>query len=95
MNYEVIFAPNALSTIDDLYEVIFKKWGVDFATDFLDRVWKIMDLLKENPFLFKASESKKEVRLGLVDRHTSFLYEIRGNKIIVLCFWNNSIKPFI
>jgi plasmid stabilization system protein ParE len=95
MNYEIIFSPNALSTLDDLHEIILKKWGQIIADEFLSKVWRIMDLLKENPLIFKASENMPNVRLGLVDRHTSFLYEVSEKNVNILCFWNNNIKPFI
>lgn len=95
MNYEVIFSPNALSTLDDLHEIILKKWGQIIADEFLSKLWRIMDLLKENPLIFKSSENMPNVRLGLVERHTSFLYVVNEKNVNILCFWNNSIKPFI
>jgi plasmid stabilization system protein ParE len=95
MKYEIIFSQTALSTLDDLKIIIEEKWGQKVANTFLSNTWRVLSLIEENPFLFKKSENRPEIRLGMVDRHTSFLYEVGENKVHILCFWNNKVQPFL
>lgn len=44
--------------------------------------------------LFKKSELGEHIRLGLIARYTSFLYEVTDTRIILHFFWDNRQEPF-
>jgi len=59
----------------------------------LKKAYKTIDLAAKNPYMFKSSSIKENVRIGLVTKQTSFFYEVHENEIIILFFWDNRQEP--
>ncbi|SEL68911.1 hypothetical protein SAMN05421740_108154 [Parapedobacter koreensis] len=69
--------------------------GKPHADKFLQNAEKTIFLVGEQPYIFKKSEfGEQHIRLGLIARQTSFLYEITDDKIILHFFWDNRQEPF-
>ncbi len=93
MTYEVILAPKAVETFDAIYDQIALRFGINVAKQFNRRVIHILHTISLTPFIFKATRQNSNVRNGLIHKNCSFFYEIVGDQIHVLFFWDNRQDP--
>ena len=94
MSLEIHYTPKAKKSLQFLYTFIEDKFGKRRADKFIREAEKTILLLKEQPYLFKKSELGERIRLGLITRYTSFLYEVTDTRIILHFFWDNRQEPF-
>jgi len=93
MGLVVVFSDVAVDMLISIGEFIENKWSLKQTHEFLLKVHKTINLVSEQPYMFKASEFDKDIRIGLVSKQTSFYYKIRENEIIILFFWDNRQEP--
>jgi plasmid stabilization system protein ParE len=93
MSLEIIFTDDASEMLLSIIRLIESKWGAKQAERFLSKTYKTIDLISKQPYLFKASSINETVRICVLTRQTSFFYEVRDNKIIILFFWDNRQDP--
>jgi len=93
MSLAVIFTDDASGMLLSITNLSENKWGAKQAEKFLTKTYKIIDLISTQPYLFKASVIKENVRIGIVSKQTSFFYEVHDDKIIILFFWDNRQDP--
>ncbi|MFI5159693.1 MAG: type II toxin-antitoxin system RelE/ParE family toxin [Sphingobacteriales bacterium] len=93
MILEIIFTDDASEMLLSITNFIASKWGEKQAEKFLTKVYRTVDLISKQPYLFKASVIEENVRIGIVSKQTSFFYEIQDSKIIILFFWDNRQDP--
>jgi plasmid stabilization system protein ParE len=94
MALRVVFTDDAIETLQSTARFIQNKWGVRQAEKFLDRAYRVVFLVSENPYMNKAFRSSDNTRVGLVSKQTSFIYRVQENEIIILFFWDNRQEPF-
>lgn len=94
MSLEIYYTPKAKKSLAFLYDFIADQFGKRHASKFLKNAEDTMHLLKTQPYIFKKSEFGEHIRLGLIARNTSFLYEVSENRIILHFFWDNRQEPF-
>ena len=93
MSLDIIFTDDATEMLLSITNLIESKWGAKQAEKFLSKVYKTIDLISKQPYLFKASAIEENVRIGIVSKQTSFFYEIQESEIIILFFWDNRQDP--
>lgn len=76
-----------------VYNFIEENVGKKDADKFLFKVEKVVNLIAQNPYMFKASGTAKNVRVGLINRRHSVLYRVYENSIHILFFWDNRQEP--
>lgn len=95
MKYDVYWTSTAESTLDSILDMIQSKWGEASAKKFIKAVKKNIDLISENPHLFKAS-FPKNVGKCVISKQTSVFYEVSlNNNVYLLYFWDNRQDPII
>jgi plasmid stabilization system protein ParE len=93
MALKIVFSADALEILLLIINHIKNNWGSRQSEKFLKKVYKILDLISENPYMFKASSFEENVRKGSISKQTSFFYEIHENEIFILFFWDNRQEP--
>jgi plasmid stabilization system protein ParE len=58
MKYEVIWAKEADTTLGEIILYLEKEWYQKQILDFLDRIEKLIELIKEYPYLFLFRKPK-------------------------------------
>jgi plasmid stabilization system protein ParE len=66
--------------------------GGSSAEKFVERTYKVLDTISQQPYIFKAYQ-EKDVRKGLITKHTSVVYRVVNDRIEVLFFWDNRQEP--
>lgn len=94
MSLEIHYTPKAKKSLQFLYAFIAERFGKRRADTFIKDANDTILLLTDQPYLFKKSELGEHIRLGLIARYTSFLYEVTDTRIILHFFWDNRQEPF-
>lgn len=95
MAYEVILALKAVETFDAVYDQIASRFGKNVARQFNRRVIHILDTISNTPFIFKSTRENPNVRKGWIHKNCSLFYEVAGDQIHILFFWDNRQEPLM
>ena len=93
MSLEIVFSDVAVEMLLTIADFIENKWSKKQSDEFLEKVHKTIGLASKQPYMFKASEIREDVRKGLISKQTSFYYKIQEKEIIILFFWDNRQEP--
>lgn len=90
MAYKIIWAPEAITTFDNVINYLSEHWSPKEVVGFIEQVEHTIRLLERNPFLFRGSE-KQNLHEALVTKHNLLLYQIieSSKRIELISFWDN------
>ncbi|NLU38035.1 MAG: type II toxin-antitoxin system RelE/ParE family toxin [Bacteroidales bacterium] len=86
---KIVWTPVAVETYHSLVQYLALEWGDLFKTKFLNEVEWVVDLISQNPEMFKRSTRYKNIRIGYLSKQCSLIYRIKPDKIELLLFWDN------
>jgi len=92
MKLAIILTPKAKDTFLSIILFIRENWGSSSAEKFVERTYRVLDTIAQQPYIFKAYQ-EKDVRKGLITKHTSVVYRVVNDRIGVLFFWDNRQEP--
>ncbi len=95
MPLEIIYSQAAKDTAKDVYSFIRQEFGEKAAKDFLIKMNRTLRGIAQFPEMFKASELGENIRLGLITKQSSVLYEILEDAIFLHYLWDNRQEPMI
>ena len=81
--YNLQWTEEATETFDQIVLTIENKWGTKQAGVFVRRVQRVLQLITQQPYLFKASITNN-LRQAVISKQTSMFYEITSTTIIIL-----------
>ncbi|WP_159475446.1 type II toxin-antitoxin system RelE/ParE family toxin [Dyadobacter sp. 3J3] len=93
MRYEIILTQTAIETYEAIFEQIQTGWGDKVAGKFEVKMFEVLHQISQTPLIFKSIVEKATVRKGLINKNCSFFYEVNGNEILILFFWDNRQDP--
>ncbi len=93
MIYPVKYSDRAIKTFDAICEQIELRWGLKHLYIFEERTLKVIDTIRESPFIFQAIEVNPKVRKAFIHKNCSMFYRVGSNYIEVLFFWDNRQDP--
>jgi plasmid stabilization system protein ParE len=75
--------------------VLAGKWTQKEVDRFVRRVNEVLEVLPENPQLFRRSHRIKSLHIGLIVKQVSLVYRVRDDlgEIELITFVNNYRKP--
>jgi len=83
-------AKNNLSWIIDYFET---NWTEKELKKFFQRFEKILQLISQNPQLFRLTNKRKNVRKCVFSRQTSIYYKFENNKVYLITLFDNRQNP--
>lgn len=89
----VVYTPKAKETLKLVRDFLIENWGEKSATNFLEKCDVLIDLIANQPLMFKATTIDVNVRVATITKQTSLFYEIKDNHIILLFFYDNRQDP--
>lgn len=92
---EILWTISAKSSFDNIVEYLRKQWGEKEVDNFLTRVDDFTITLKKYPEMCRPSLKRKNVRIGILDKHTQIIYHFTPGKtqIKILLFWGMKQNP--
>lgn len=86
---KIVWTPVAVETYHSLVQYLALEWGDLSKTKFLNEVEWVVDLISQNPEMFKRSTRYKNIRIGYLSKQCSLIYRIKPDEIELLVFWDN------
>ncbi len=89
------WTPTSRHTFFSILEYLGKKWSEKEIGNFIYEVESVTKQISENPYMFKVSKIKRNVRKAIITEHNSLFYRIKPRKkeIELLTFWDNRQNP--
>ena len=90
----ISWSSRALKSYYRIIEYLFENWTTKEIDQFYKQTKKTIGLIKQNPYMFQATEVRKNVRKGFVNKLVSIYYRINIEKkeIELLVFWQKLTK---
>ncbi|OKS84732.1 type II toxin-antitoxin system RelE/ParE family toxin [Mucilaginibacter polytrichastri] len=93
MGLQILYTPRSRETLVSVYNFIKDKFGAPSADKFVVKADKIIVLIAEQPFMFKATNIDENIRIGFITKQTSLFYRVTESSIHLLFFWDNRQEP--
>jgi plasmid stabilization system protein ParE len=93
---ESIFWTNtAKESFQKIIDWLIKEWSEKEVNKLIDRTEEMLGVLKRHPEMCRPSTKRKNVRIGILDKHTQLVYHYKPNKkqIEILLFWGMKQNP--
>ncbi len=92
---KVSWMPKALKSFMEIVDFLNERWTKKEVDTFAEQTDKVIEQIAENPYMFVATEKRKNVRKGLVNKLVSLFYRVKPRKkeIELLRFRDNRMDP--
>jgi plasmid stabilization system protein ParE len=84
MKLKVVISQRAENNLDMIVAYLENNWSARVKKNFILKLSKTVDLIAQSPFIFPASEIKKNVRRCVVTKHTILYYNVRNKEIEII-----------
>jgi plasmid stabilization system protein ParE len=88
-NLKVEWSDEADSQLAKFHDQVLELWGKKEAEHFLDLAQEFERLVSLYPKAIIKSKKKRNIRLGLIHRHVSAIYQIEKHRIIIITLIDN------
>lgn len=93
MALEIYWTKRAEEKFDKLLQYLIEEWGESVAKAFTKKVYDFLDILSEFPEIGTIEHKEKRIRGFTIVKQVSLFYIIRGNRIVLLSFFDNRQSP--
>jgi plasmid stabilization system protein ParE len=91
MAFKIIISKRATTSLEEITKYTILKFGNKIHDELLKKIEKTIYTVSFHPLIFP--EIKPTVHRVLVINEISMFYQIKGNTIRILLFWNNRQNP--
>jgi plasmid stabilization system protein ParE len=93
MALEVYWSKQADKKFDAILVHLEAEWGESSVKLFVKKVYDFLDTIKEFPDIGTLENKELKIRGFVIIKQLTLFYQIRGKKIILLNFYENTQKP--
>ena len=92
---EILWTDSAKISFDKIVDYLQKAWTDREVEKFVNRTDEWLSTLKRYPEMCRPSTKRKNVRIGILDKHTQIIYHYKPKKkeIELLLFWSMKQNP--
>ncbi|MBX2925414.1 MAG: type II toxin-antitoxin system RelE/ParE family toxin [Chitinophagaceae bacterium] len=92
---QIFWSDSAKKSFQKIIAYLEKEWSEKEAATFVKRVSAMLLTLQKYPDMCRPSTKRKNVRIGILDKHTQLIYHYKPRKkqIEVLLFWGMKQNP--
>jgi len=92
---EIQWTESAKHTFNTIVEYLRKEWSEKEVEKFISRTSEMLSTLKRYPEMCRPSLKRKNVRIGILSKHTQLVYHYKPRKkqIEILLFWSPKQNP--
>jgi plasmid stabilization system protein ParE len=91
--YRILWTDNALLELKKTVDYLEQNWTERELKKLATQLEKTLQLISQNPYLFQASDVKKNVRRAVVLSVNSIYYRILENDVEIISFFSNRQSP--
>jgi len=92
---EILWTDSAKITFHKIIEYLRRTWTEKEAEAFVNRVNELLTNIKRYPEMCRPSFKRKNVRIGIIYKHTQLIYHYKPRKkqVEILLFWDPRQNP--
>ena len=92
---EIQWTDSAKNSFAKIIDYLQEEWTERETEKFVQRVEDFLSMLKKHPEMCRPSVKRKNVRIGILDKHTQIVYHYKPKKkqIELLLFWGMKQNP--
>ena len=92
---QIFWSDSAKKSFQKIIAYLEKEWSKKEAATFVRRVSAMLSTIQKHPEMCRPSAKRKNVRIGILDKHTQLIYHYnpRKKQIEVLLFWGMKQNP--
>jgi plasmid stabilization system protein ParE len=95
MSLQVFYTPRSKESLESVYMFILDRFGKRSAGKFVSKADKTIDLISQQPFMFKTSTLDEKIRIALITPQCSLFYKVTEKSVHLLFFWDNRQDPIL
>ena len=88
MAKEVIWSPEARAVFENVITYLQSNWTDKEVEHFIKATEKVVKLISNQPKLYRASKTKKNIHEALITKHNLMLYKNTRNVIYIMTIWD-------
>lgn len=92
MALSINWTEEAKLTYENILIYLQGEWSAKEIKDFIDRTEKLLLVIAQQPYAFKASRYK-QMRKAVMGKHNSLFYLVTNQQIYLVTFWDNRLNP--
>lgn len=92
---EILWSDSAKVSFNKIVDYLRKEWTNREVEKFVQRTVEWLATLKRYPEMCRPSTKRKNVRIGILDKHSQIIYHYKPKKkeIELLLFWSMKQNP--
>lgn len=92
MALSINWTDEARLTYENILVYLQEEWSPKEIQEFIDRTEKLLLVISQQPYAFKAS-NYKQIRQAVMGKHNSLFYLVASQQIYLITFWDNRLNP--
>jgi plasmid stabilization system protein ParE len=92
MALKIQWTKRAAESFDNIVNYIEENWSENSAKSFVQKTYKLLDQIAENPDMCQQIQGK-DVKRGIITKQTSLFYRVMDNNIRLITYWDNRRNP--
>lgn len=92
---DIFWTDSAKTSFGKIVDYLRQEWTEREVEKFVSRTAEMLSTLKRYPEMCRPSAKRRNVRIGILDKHTQLIYHYKPRKkqIEVLLFWGMKQNP--
>ena len=91
--YQITISENAKRRIENVFHYLEQEWSEKVRDDFKFKLLKQVDFLRQNPYMFPASQVKKNIRRCIITKHNAMYYRVKDNEVEIVTLHDTRSDP--
>lgn len=93
MAFKIVRTKRADKNLEQIVDYLQREWNDAVVRAFIAHLVQLLDVLSLYPEIGKVANNEGTIRSFPVTKHTRLFYRIKGNRIILLNFFDNRQRP--
>jgi plasmid stabilization system protein ParE len=93
MTYRISWTEKARESYNQNLDYLAQNWEEKVYSDFVDRVQSVIHKIARNPRMYVLIDPNRNIFRCVVTKHISLFYQVAGDEILLMVFWNNFQEP--
>ncbi|TVZ26555.1 plasmid stabilization system protein ParE [Gillisia sp. Hel_I_86] len=93
MSRTVVTSDIAKEKLEDLFEYLIKKWSYKVKSEFVQKLDRNIEIIKEQPEIFPESTKEKGLRRCVITKQTTLFYSFNEEKINIVTIFDTRKDP--
>ena len=89
----VVWNRRASDSFNAIIQYLENEWGGNVTKDFVNRTYRLLDLLAANPEMGSIEHHDKQIRGFVITKHNTLFYRVEDTRLVLLHFFDNRQDP--